>query len=96
MKIILDRYENIIYAYSIRRINFLYFNNLIMEKIMNTKQIIAKLKNQIAKKGYSENLGQKELRQYEDYLGKQKSQGKITWEEASDLATDFQNEIHNL
>lgn len=63
---------------------------------MNTKQIIAKLKNQIAKKGYSENLGQVELNKYNDYLFYGKGGTGLTYEQKTNLYKTFSNEIDNL
>jgi len=54
--------------------------------------IITKLQNRIAKKGYCENLGQSELRKFEDSLNK----SELTYPEKAQLTEMLSSTINEL
>lgn len=58
---------------------------------MNTSIIIRKLKKHIATKGYYENLGQKELSAYREYVF-----AKFSYSEAVKLTDSFTKQIEAL
>lgn len=56
--------------------------------------IITKLRNEIASKGYRENIGQDELRKYEDEV--QKYHAELTFQERYQLTSMLSRAIDNL
>lgn len=56
--------------------------------------IITKLKNEIDRKGYRENLGQDELREYQDEV--QKYHAELTYQERHQLTSMLSMAIDNL
>ena len=55
------------------------------------KKIIAKLKKEIKEKGYYEDLGQKELREYREYVF-----NNYSYQRASELYDQLDSSIDNL
>jgi len=53
---------------------------------------VAKLKAQVARKGYHENLGQKEIRTFVDKANKGEF-GKLAWHEVGTLELQFSDRV---
>ena len=58
--------------------------------------ILGTLAKQISKHGYYENLGQNEARTFNDKMMEAFSAGKLSYEEAVQLSTDFSEGVSNL
>ena len=56
--------------------------------------IVTKLRNEIARKGYRENIGQDELRKYQDEV--QKYHAELTFQERYQLTSMLSRAIDNL
>ena len=58
---------------------------------MNTEKLIKKLKKQIEKQGYEENLGQEVVEQYREFAFK-----SYPYAEAARRVTEFENTVDEL